>query len=249
MSCAIVVTLVCRRVLYFLLCCWCCNRDSSKEKQGNPKFTSPYTIHIPRGQDHKVTKDDAAAGWQLVADPERPGCQMLVKKWVEDGNCCGVPVRAGEYMLTWQFISEHEISSYNILANPVYTGNVMAMLDGRDHAISVRFCALNTNVSVAMRRDDGDVVTGRRDRSLHRSWRRAAQAAIIPQTHDQDLSNIVPATSLLPHQRAAFLMQRTRLRRLHPARLRFHWERCHHHQPLSLSMRFLSVATEVMAST
>lgn len=113
-------------------------RVTSKDKQNNPKYTSTYTIHLQQGIPYVLKPKDEAAGFMIISDPDRPRCKMVVKKWLQDGVCCGVPYQAGDYVLTWQFISQTQVASYNILANPVYAPAMAALLDGRDllHMVS-----------------------------------------------------------------------------------------------------------------
>jgi hypothetical protein len=122
----------CSNCLFYALCCCLCYRKTVKAKRDNPRFTAPFAIRQVYGDEMSLTAEQTAAGWCTVPDPDRPGCRMIVKKWLSDGVISGVAHRAGELVLTWQYISEGNIASYNMMANPEYTAIVSAIMDGSD---------------------------------------------------------------------------------------------------------------------
>lgn len=75
---------------------------------------------------------------QIIPDPTRiAGHYVETRVWPANGKCNGIRHKRGENMLTWQVIRDSSLSSYDILANPIYNVAAAAIATA---AQQVRVC-------------------------------------------------------------------------------------------------------------
>jgi hypothetical protein len=93
-----------------------------------PQYTCPYVARLPPGSSSAVPDARMRAGWRIQQDPTQPmGTLVETRLWTSDGKCNGVRYHRGDNMLTWHVIRDASLSSYDILANPVYNAAAAAI--------------------------------------------------------------------------------------------------------------------------
>jgi hypothetical protein len=93
-----------------------------------PQFTCPYVARLPAGTSSAVPDARMRAGWRIQQDPTQAmGTLVETRLWTSDGKCTGVRYRRGDNMLTWHVIRDASLSSYDILANPMYNAAAAAI--------------------------------------------------------------------------------------------------------------------------
>ncbi len=97
-----------RRVLRCLLCLWVCFRRRP-QRHNYSRFTAPFANPVKSADELNVSAADKEEGWEVVPDPRavKSGSGkderfVWVRRWMKNGTSRGVPVFAGDLMLTWQ---------------------------------------------------------------------------------------------------------------------------------------------------
>lgn len=125
--------------MYVVLCCCLCDKRKEHGRHYNPRFTGPFTIRVPEGNNWEPSPEEHAAGQRVAPDPSRPKGKVVMRLWTHDGVCNKVPHAAGQPMLTWQVLHENRfVVSYEMSAHPDYGQVGTFLLEGRDHVRSPR---------------------------------------------------------------------------------------------------------------
>jgi hypothetical protein len=138
-----------RKVFYYMFCCCLCAKRKSRTKHHNPPFTSQYIVRLSPDEMVDLSDEQRDSGWQIIPDKERGGIHhIMVKMWMQPGECRGRRHNRGELMLTWQVIDEHDLCTYRMVDNPTYADAVSALHEGAARVRSLRCAACVSVVRV-----------------------------------------------------------------------------------------------------